>query len=186
MGNTITLRYNVGGVYTIEFIPPIITTTTKPTILTSITPLTNITSPIPTTTSEVAPSTTTPTYTITTSEVTVSPAIRGGPLEYLVLSIVALAIVIAFVAYIFKKRHSGSVSVEVSPVEVLDDRDKLILNALKSSSLNISELSRALGLSKSTIWRRVKKLESRGYVRTRSSGKTVIVEITERGLKVLG
>jgi predicted transcriptional regulator len=47
-----------------------------------------------------------------------------------------------------------------------DDRDEAILKVLESSSepLGVSEIARRTGFNKSLVWRKLKKLVSRGLV----------------------
>jgi len=55
--------------------------------------------------------------------------------------------------------------------DVLDERDKMVLDAIKSGAKTLSEIINKTGLPKATAYRRVKKLVSLGYVE----------EIRERG-----
>lgn len=120
------------------------------------------------------------TYT-TTSTVTVK---KGLGLEGLLPALLAI-VAVAVAAYLYGRRSTrslGEVPVEISS---LDDRDRFILQLLKENPMNISELSRASGYSKSTVWRRVKRLEKMGLVRLEAKGNTVYVSLTEEGGKTL-
>ncbi len=120
--------------------------------------------PVQLTTPTAAPATT-PTSPTTRPTETPAPILGGTVLLGAAIAIAAVIAVAA--AFIIKKRGAGGGSVQVvfsSPGE-LDDRDKLILDTLKSKGpMSLSELSRATGISKSTLWRRVQRLKRMGYI----------------------
>lgn len=123
------------------------------------------------------------TFTMTeTSTVTVG---IGLGLESLILAFLA-AFIAGLLAYFYAGRRYGGglggVSVESS---IVDERDKSILQLLRGNPMNISELSRASGYSKSTVWRRIKRLEKMGLVRLEAKGNIVYVSLTEDGEEVL-
>ncbi|BAN90539.1 helix-turn-helix transcriptional regulator [Aeropyrum camini] len=95
----------------------------------------------------------------------------------IILGVILLAGGAAFYVY---RRGSGGNNVE-AVVTTLDSTDKLILDTLKSSGGTSEQpaLLRATGLPKSTLWRRLKRLESLGYVRIIRKGKTNVVELVK-------
>lgn len=213
IGETIKLRYTGPGIIQLEYVPPIpITTplpspTTSPTATptptqvsaTETTPtstpgLTTSPSPVPTTSS---PS---PTTLATTPTSTVQPA-PTFPTIVIVFIVVIIALLIGGIILYktkFSKTYFSTPSFKSLPPSTsgkeveflehgkLDERDKLILSKLSEKSMSISELARELGLSKSTVWRRVRKLEKQGYVKTREEGKKIIIELTEKAKSLLG
>ncbi|MEM2094636.1 MAG: winged helix-turn-helix transcriptional regulator, partial [Candidatus Bathyarchaeia archaeon] len=68
--------------------------------------------------------------------------------------------------------------VQLTP-EGLSSTDVEVLSLVRSRGGRIfmSELRESLGLPKTTVWRRVRRLEGMGYVRTRKVGSQVEVEI---------
>lgn len=67
------------------------------------------------------------------------------------------------------------------PIDIvdLDSTDKMILDVLRDMGGEASqpELLRETGLPKSTLWRRLKKLESMGYLEIERKGKTNLVRL---------
>ncbi|RLE37204.1 hypothetical protein DRJ17_07035 [Candidatus Woesearchaeota archaeon] len=166
---------------------PSLTTTPSPSPITTPT-----TSPSPTTT----PSPTTPTATSTT---TVQPAPTFPTIVIVFIVIIIVLLIGGIILYKtkFSKTYFSTPSFKPLPPSTsgkeveflehgkLDERDKLILSKLSKKSMSISELARELGLSKSTVWRRVRKLEKQGYVKTREEGKKTIIELTEKARMIL-
>ncbi len=95
---------------------------------------------------------------------------------YLIVG-VAGAIAAAALAVLLASRGRGGVGGSGSQVEVsmqaLDETDKLILNKIAEHGGEVlqSQLQRELGLPKTTLWRRLHKLESMGYVRIVREGR---------------
>jgi len=126
--------------------------------------------------------TTTSTVTLPPKTVTVTRGISWEQVV-LIISVLALAVVLA----IALKRKLLGVGVEEVTLlsRKLDERDHTILKAVEKEALNISELARTTGYSKSTVWRRVKKLEKLGAIKVEAKGNVVYVELTEEGRKLL-
>ena len=61
----------------------------------------------------------------------------------------------------------------------MEDIDKIDIEMLEAierfSPITLSELVRALGLSKSSVWRRIRKLSSQGFVEIRKQGGTLLI-----------
>lgn len=65
----------------------------------------------------------------------------------------------------------------------MDDLDRKILTLLQGdASMTISELSDAVGLSTTPLWKRVQKMEKRGIIRK----KVTLINQAEVGLKLTG
>ncbi len=185
------------------------TTTSSPTPTSS--PMTTTTQ---TTTTTTTPSTTT-SKPATTTPITTTPATsiqttttRGGGAGFptIVVVFIVAIIVLLIIGYILYKirfsktmgetstqeqerRHGGGggeASIVMEEPGAIDERDKLLLEKIAVKPMTISELARETGLSKSTVWRRIRKLEKEGYVKTREEGKYIYIEITDKGKQVLG
>ena len=122
-----------------------------------------------------------PTLTSTPTTAT-SPATHAQPTlpwagpETLVEILIAVLVASAAVAYyVFRRRRKTEVEPVVSD-RILDERDRAILNALdRYGQMTLADLSKAAGLHKSTVWRRVRKLRELGLVEVRTvSGRTLI------------
>lgn len=206
VGETIKLRYSEPGITLLEYIPPIPTTTSSPpTTLPKATPTSTQVSTIETTPTSTPSSTTPPSPAPTTPSTSPTvpatmPTTTVQPLPTFPTIVIAFIIVIivlligGIILYKTKlsktyfsissskyfPRSASSREVEFLEHRKLDERDKLILSKLSEKPMSISELARELGLSKSTVWRRVRKLEKQGYIKTREEGKKTIIELTEK------
>ncbi len=166
------------------------TTTSTPTTTSPTSTPTETTTPTPTVTtspSTVPATTTTPT---TTTQPT------GGFPTIVVVFIAVIIVLLIGGVIAYKKFFTRSFStpqlqttshppppgggVTVTYRGELDERDRTILKALAGKPMSISELARSLGLSKSTVWRRIRRLERNGYVRTREEGNKIIIELTDK------
>ncbi|BFH72771.1 winged helix-turn-helix transcriptional regulator [Sulfurisphaera javensis] len=58
----------------------------------------------------------------------------------------------------------------------LDERDRLVLDAISKGADSIAKISRMTGLSRATVYRRVKKLVSLGYVKKIREGNKIRYE----------
>jgi len=67
----------------------------------------------------------------------------------------------------------------------IDSRDLEILNAINRGAKTITEVARQIGVSKSTAWRRIQRLEKLGLVETSREGARQELHLTEEGRKVL-
>ncbi len=184
-----------------------LTTSPTPTTTTSMTPsitqTSTTTTTSPSTSSTTTPSTSpTPTATtkLTTPTTTTQPT-SGFPTIVIVFIAVIIALLIGgVVAYkkFFTKSFSSptpqipshsppsSGGITLTYRGELDERDRTILKALSEKPMSISELARSLGLSKSTVWRRVRRLERNGYVKTREEGNKTIIELTDKARREIG
>ena len=104
--------------------------------------------------------------------------------SWLIGSLIILAA--AVLAYFFIRRYSRMQVREFSIETGLDERDLMILKALREGNKSVSELSRALGLNKSVVWRRVKRLRSLGFLSMRVEKGKTIYGLTDLGIKALG
>ncbi|BFI74437.1 helix-turn-helix transcriptional regulator [Sulfurisphaera ohwakuensis] len=98
--------------------------------------------------------------------------------QLIILLLIADIVLISLIVYLFFKRRKETRKAELTEEEsaelitdVLDERDKLVLNALKDGSSTLAEIIRKTGLPKATAYRRLKKLVKLGYVE----------EVRERG-----
>jgi len=167
--DTITLNYEIGGTYAIRFIfiAPTETTETTGTPITTTTP------------------TETPTTTTTTTTTEAPPPGGIDNLTLIIIAAVIVAAVLVFTALLIKKRKSRP-TIEGELVGGLDDRDRAILEALKGGEMSLSELARKVNLSKSVVWRRVRKLVSEGYLTKRDVGGKTFYRLTDKGMKEIG
>ena len=150
------------------------------------------------------PSTTTthqipPTGTGTTSQTgratattTTRTAGYTGKWSYTLL--ITMALLAAVALYWFTKsrrRPPQPGSGEDTGIEVvidsvsLDERDRLLLDLISKEEHTVSSLSRASGLSKSVVWRRIKKMESLGLVETSKDVGRAYIRLTNKGRKLL-
>ncbi len=178
---------------------PTFTKTTTPTMPTG--PTTQ-TSPQSSKTTSSKPPTYTPVNTTTTGSSTTTTTGGEAGFPTIVVVFIVIIIVLLILGYIlFKMRFGksgesgqqttskgggGSGELVIEEPGAIDERDKLILEKIASKSMTISELARETGLSKSTVWRRIRKLEKEGYVKTRGEGKYTYIEITDKGRSALG
>ncbi|BFH72965.1 hypothetical protein SJAV_09090 [Sulfurisphaera javensis] len=96
---------------------------------------------------------------------------------YLVIALIILdVILISGIVYLIKGRKQKETLAKDEEAEVvtevLDERDKIVLEAIKDGSITLAEIIRKTGLPKATAYRRVKKLVKLGYVEEiREGGK---------------
>lgn len=97
------------------------------------------------------------------------------PLALLVLAAVAVAAVVLYM------RGRGRPST-VEAARPLTEADRLILEALEEAGGEAlqSELQRMTGLPKTTLWRRLRRLEEAGYVELRREGKVNRVRLLRK------
>ena len=69
--------------------------------------------------------------------------------------------------------------IEVEVNQGLADRDRVIVEAVKKGANTLSEIVRATGLPKTTVYRRVKRLVKEGYLVERREGGKVWYEVTD-------
>jgi len=105
--------------------------------------------------------------TSTPTVLTPSSAIIGAAIIVTVLLVVGLVM--------FLRRRSRFLSEPLSPA----DSEMLQLISSRGGRMFESELRDALGLPKTSVWRRVKKLEKVGLVRTRKVGSQNEVELAQ-------
>lgn len=92
----------------------------------------------------------------------------------------ALAAIAALAALLYLKRSRAQSS--GGQARPLTEVDRLILEALEEAGGEAlqSELQRATGLPKTTLWRRLRRLEGEGYVEVRREGKVNRVRLLRR------
>ncbi len=138
------------------------------------------TSPPPETTTptQTQPISTTPTATKTaptTPVVTKRETQLDTLLVVAAITVVALVIV-AEIVIVLRRRRAQSASEEpiVEEATRLDDTDYAILRQIQAMGGEVlqSQLQKVMGLPKTTLWRRIRKLETLGYVRIYREGKT--------------
>ena len=107
---------------------------------------------------------------------------------YLILALVIIDIILIglLLRFLLSRRKTNEQRAEedVTPTvvnEVLDERDKMVLEAIKNGAKTLSEIINKTGLPKATAYRRVKKLVGLGYVEeVRERGK-VYYKFKEEG-----
>ena len=98
--------------------------------------------------------------------VVIAAASRPDVLGFVLASLLSLAAGLARKGFHNSTLRSDEEDIEVILVEdELDERDKAILDALRAArQAHVSELARKLGLRKSVVSRKLRKLESMGLV----------------------
>ncbi|MEB3772939.1 MAG: winged helix-turn-helix domain-containing protein [Desulfurococcales archaeon] len=170
--STTTTSQSPAQTTTTQTAPPQTTTTTG----------SSSTTPVTKTTPNQESSTTS---TTTLASPKTSPSKGGSNLYYAIL--VAILVIIGLAYYLYKNKTPR----EPGPAEPrlidsqLDDRDLLLLKLISRGGHNISSLARESGLSKSVVWRRIKKLEDLGLIETSKGIGKVDLSLTDKGRRVL-
>lgn len=114
----------------------------------------------------------TPTNTITPAKLKLEEAY---PLDNLlkIMVIPAITVLLVIIILYLRKRRLSSLTISKS---ILDERDREIIDMVKTKgAISLSELTKLLNVPKSTIWRRVRKLQKLGYIEVeRVSGKLIV------------
>ncbi len=132
---------------------------------------------------------TSPTTSISTTT-SVSEEGSTNPVLYIAIGMIIGAIAGALAA-ILKRRSTSSHSSSAfypstrPPTANLDERDLAILRLVNEGVNTISELARRLGLSKSTVWRRVHRLIESGFLSYVQAEGRNILRVTEAGKRIL-
>ncbi len=177
--------------------PPVTTTTMTTAPATSIPGVTTpITSSSPITTTSPTATTTSPTSTATKTAPTTTTSPLGIQNWGIYVAAVLVVIIAAVLIGIARLRKGGAPTSSVGgpPTEgpsgfivgsSVDERDVEILKALKDERLTISGLARKVGLSKSVIWRRVRKLADLGLINRVDEGGKTYLSLTKSGREFL-
>ncbi len=181
------------------------TATPPPGTSTTTTQQTTTTSLPTTTTPVIQPQTTTHESRTTTSTTTEAQPAEGG-IPMPALALVAIAVVAIALLLLIKGRKGGSgegVSsssatpppppepsipehTELPPTD-LDERDITLMRVIgEIGETTISELAKRTGLSKSVVWRRVRKLTDLGMISKEDVGAKSILRLTDKGKEVIG
>lgn len=94
-------------------------------------------------------------------EVAEEPGILSIPLPNIIPIIAILGLLVISLIFIYRRRNP--VEIEVLEGD-LDDRDREILNVLKGGMKSAHEIMAETGIPKSPLYRRLKRLESMGYI----------------------
>ena len=110
----------------------------------------------------------------------------GGPgalVDLLALGLVVSNSVLAWaLVSLYRSRRTQVKAEQGVEVEVdtgLADRDRAIIEAVKKGANTLSEIVRATGLPKTTVYRRVKRLVKEGYLVERREGGKVWYEVAD-------
>lgn len=107
------------------------------------------------------------------------------PYLYYVIPIGALLTLTAVAYYLFRRRKSEEAELPKYDVETIksevDERDIEILKAVMIKELTISGLARELGLSKSVVWRRIRKLAHLKLITTTDVNGKIYIKVTPLG-----
>ncbi len=107
-------------------------------------------------------------------------SVLGDPFILGLIALVALALLGGAAVFFYRRTRGdgGGRSLEVETV-TLDSTDREILDLLKElgGEAPQPELLRATGLPKSTLWRRLRRLENMGYIEVVKKGKFNIVKL---------
>lgn len=123
----------------------------------------------------------TPTPSSQTSQHPGGEGVLGTP----VFILVGIAVAALLGYFIIRKRLEKAPEVEPLLEYGFDDRDKAILKTLGSGEATLSDISKAIGLNKSVVWRRLERLRELGYVEKGYSRGKSIYRLTQKGLKTL-
>ncbi len=116
-----------------------------------------------------------------------SPQPSGGAVipTILILALAGAAAVALLAFFILKRRLEKAPEIEPLLEYGFDERDKVILKTLGMGEATLSDLSKATGLNKSVVWRRLERLRELGYVEKIYSRGKYIYRLTEKGFKTL-
>ena len=108
----------------------------------------------------------------------------GALVDLLALGLLVSNFVLAWaLVSLYRLRRRTQVKLEQGvEIEVdrgLADRDRAIIEAIKKGANTLSEIVRATGLPKTTVYRRVKRLVKEGYLVERREGGKVWYEVTD-------
>ncbi len=116
-----------------------------------------------------------------------------NPLFWIALALVIILIIV--ILALTKSRHGGSKSFsetlpppegpETLEAAALDERDITLLDLISKKETTISGLAKKAGLSKSVVWRRIRKLSNLGLIHREDVGAKTLLKITDSGLKAL-
>ena len=123
---------------------------------------------------------------ITTPPISPTPPGGGEDWTFRGLLIGGIMAVVFAAALLLYRRKKVEKDVELEMLEGLDDRDLSIIRALKDREMSLSDISRALGLNKSVVWRRVKRLTQLGYLEKKVVKGKTIYTLTGKGREILG
>jgi len=104
-----------------------------------------------------------------------------------------VALIGALIAFTKHRRGGGVVAgkppsgggAELIEATSLDERDITLLSLISEKETTISELAKRSGLSKSVVWRRIRKLSNLGLISKEDLGVKTILRVTRDGLDVL-
>lgn len=127
----------------------------------------------------------TETFTGTPGTQTTSPPAEAGTFNMFVLILVGVAAVALLGYFIMRRRLEKTPEIEPLLEYGFDERDKAILKILGNGEATLSDLSKATGINKSVVWRRLERLRELGYVEKGYSRGKSIYRLTQKGLKTL-
>jgi DNA-binding transcriptional ArsR family regulator len=121
---------------------------------------------------------------IATPTPTTQPTPPRGAQTWTIIAIGGSIAAIAVLAYfIIKRRRRPGVVVEISDY-IRDDAARKIIKALKAAEgkgLTQTEIARLTGLPKSSVSRRIRRLEQDGYITVKRVGKHNYIYLTSKG-----
>ena len=103
---------------------------------------------------------------------------------YLILASILVAVILAIII-LSRKKKTYENNYDLVDTRI-DERDKLLLNLIKKGGHSISSLAKESGLSKSVVWRRIRKLEEMGLIETSKGIGRVEINLTDKGWDLLG
>ncbi|BDC17649.1 transcriptional regulator [Acidianus sp. HS-5] len=112
--------------------------------------------------------------TVLYDDITTQRSSSLSPLVYIIALIVSDSSLLFIIFRYVKGKRSEEVKEEETVVVELDERDKLVLDAVKKSGgvSTLSDLVKQTGLPKTTVYRRLKGLTAMGYLEeVREKGK---------------
>ncbi|MEM3923699.1 MAG: winged helix-turn-helix transcriptional regulator [Zestosphaera sp.] len=121
----------------------------------------------------------------TLSSQTTPPSSEAGAFDTLIFILVGVAVTALLGYFIIRRRLEKTSEIEPLLEHGFDERDKAILKTLSSGEATLSDLSKAVRLNKSVVWRRLERLRELGYVEKGYSRGKSIYRLTQKGSKIL-
>lgn len=117
---------------------------------------------------------------------TTAPSPSAQPYSFTMLvGIVVAVVVVAVVLFLYVLYHRGKLSIVVEKVEYTDEATRAILKVLQDAGekgLTQAEIVKMTNLPKSSVSRRIKRLEEEGFIEVKRVGKYNLVFLTSKGL----
>jgi len=107
------------------------------------------------------------------------------PLQYFLPIDIFLGLLAFFISKTLLDRRAKVEEEEIiiSSEEELDDKEKIVLDAIKSGAKTLNQVMKVTGLPKATAYRKIKSLIRKGLVKIEIEDKKRILKAKEEGKK---